>query len=277
MARRNRLKVTDLDGPTGEVQGAVARQPVLPAYQAWADLNLPAAGSKEEDRIFQELYRKIPDLWRSLSGDGHIPQTVVVVPSMTLDVEELQKLKGAQHYEERLLFMLILLSLPKTRVIFVTSEPIHPFIIDYYLQLLPGIPFSHARSRLEMFAVYDTSPKSLTQKILERPSLLRRIRKAIGSAENSHLTVFNVTQLEKSLSVARANWLLWQASIFCFVDTKGEISTKNPGSNPIMAMVSIHQMAGATGIGAERVRKPREAQYHDAASTSAEAARWSGW
>jgi len=202
MARRNRLKVTDLDGPTGEVQGAVARQPVLPAYQAWADLNLPAAGSKEEDRIFQELYRKIPDLWRSLSGDGHIPQTVVVVPSMTLDVEELQKLKGAQHYEERLLFMLILLSLPKTRVIFVTSEPIHPFIIDYYLQLLPGIPFSHARSRLEMFAVYDTSPKSLTQKILERPSLLRRIRKAIGSAENSHLTVFNVTQLEKSLSVA---------------------------------------------------------------------------
>jgi len=202
MAKRSRLKVTDLDGPTGEEAVASSRTQVMPAHQAWADLILPKPGSAEEEARFQELYAKMPDLWRNLSGEGHVPQTVVVVPSMSLDVEELQKLKGAQHYEERLLFMLILLSLPKTRVIFVTSEPIHPFIIDYYLQLLPGIPFSHARARLEMFAVYDTSPKSLTQKILDRPTLLRRIRKAIGSAENCHLTVFNVTSLEKQLSVA---------------------------------------------------------------------------
>lgn len=202
MARRTSLKVTDLDGPTGEVVEAPARADHTPAFESWAQLDLPGAGSSEEEERFQELYAKIPQLWRSLSGDGHVPQTVVVVPSMTLDPEELTKLKGAQHYEERLLFMLILLSLPKTRVIFVTSEPIHPFIIDYYLQLLPGIPFSHARSRLEMFAVHDTSPKSLTQKILERPTLLRRIRKAIAHADNCHLTVFNVTQYEKQLSVA---------------------------------------------------------------------------
>lgn len=202
MAKRSRLKVTDLDGPTGEEVVSSSKTQVMPAHQAWADLTLPTPGSPEEEARFQELYAKIPDLWRNLSGEGHVSQTVVVVPSMSLDVEELQKLKGAQHYEERLLFMLILLSLPKTRVIFVTSEPIHPFIIDYYLQLLPGIPFSHARARLEMFAVYDTSPKSLTQKILDRPTLLRRIRKAIGGAENCHLTVFNVTALEKQLSVA---------------------------------------------------------------------------
>lgn len=203
MTRPKRLKVTDLDGPTGEIKSgspALLEPPVH--YGSWADLELPEPGSPAEDERFQQLYSQIPGLWTNLSGDGHIPQTVVVVPSMTLDVEELQKLKGAQHYEERLLFMLILLSLPKTRVIFVTSEPIHPFIIDYYLQLLPGIPFSHARARLEMFSVYDTSPKSLTQKILERPTLLRRIRKAIANAENSHLTVFNVTPLEKRLSVA---------------------------------------------------------------------------
>lgn len=204
MAKRSRLKVTDLDGPGGPSKATPTDpKPVSPPEQQdWANLSLPPAGSPEEDARFQELYARIPELWRNLSGDGHIPQTVVVVPSMTLDVEELTKLKGAQHYEERLLFMLILLSLPKTRVIFVTSEPIHPFIIDYYLQLLPGIPFSHARARLEMFAVYDTSAKSLTAKILERPTLLRRIRKAIGNAQNTHLTVFNVTPLEKRLSVA---------------------------------------------------------------------------
>lgn len=136
-------------------------------------------------------------------ADGHVEQTVLVVPSLSLDVEELQKLKGMKHYEERLLFLLILLSLPKTRVIFVTSEPVHPHIIDYYLQLLPGIPFSHARRRLEMFATHDSSnDKSLSQKILERPALIRRIRKAIGDAKNTHLTVFNVTPAEKQLSVA---------------------------------------------------------------------------
>ena len=122
---------------------------------------------------------------------------------MSLDVEELQKLKGARHYEERLLFMLILLSLPKTRVIFVTSEPIDPVIIDYYLQLLPGVPFSHARARLQMFSVHDSSQtQSLTSKILERPALLRRLRRALHNAPNAHMTVFNVTMAEKSLSVA---------------------------------------------------------------------------
>ena len=203
LAKRTRLKVTNLDGPGEEVKRPAkdGQTAVVPTGD-WADVKLPRRGSQEETDRFNELYAKMPELWRNLSAEGHIPQTVVVVPSMSLDPEELTKLKGAQHYEERMLFLLILLSSPKTRVIFVTSEPIHPFIIDYYLQLLPGIPFSHARARLELFAVYDTSPKSLTQKILDRPTLLRRIRKAIGNDPNSHLTVFNVTEAEKSLSVA---------------------------------------------------------------------------
>ena len=168
----------------------------------WAELFTPPAGSPEEDKRFEELYSQLPGLWKNLMADGHVEQTVLVVPSLSLDAEELQKLKGVRHYEERLLFLLILLSLPKTRVIFVTSEPIHPHIIDYYLQLLPGIPFSHARRRLEMFAAHDSSSKSLSQKILDRPALMRRIRKAIGGAKNQHLTVFNVTPVEKQLSVA---------------------------------------------------------------------------
>ncbi len=169
----------------------------------WANIDLPEPGSVEEDRMFRRLYEQLPTLWRSLMADGHVEQTVVVVPSLSLDPEELQKLKGVRHYEERLLFLLILLSMPKTKVIFVTSEPLHPNIVDYYLQLLPGIPFSHARQRLELFSAYDpSSDKSLTQKILERPNLIRRIRKVIYGSPNVHLTVFNVTPAEKRLSVA---------------------------------------------------------------------------
>lgn len=199
MDMKAHLRVTSLDGQD-ESEAAVPAEPLKAPL--WAELDIPAPGSDEEDRRFSELYAQLPALWNALKADGHVEQTVVVVPSLSLDVEELKKLKGVRHYEERLLFLLILLSLPKTRVIFVTSEPIHPHIVDYYLQLLPGIPFSHARGRLEMFATYDSSSKSLSRKILERPTLIRRIRKAVGNAKNTHLTVFNVTHTEKQLSVA---------------------------------------------------------------------------
>ena len=49
------------------------------------------------------------------------PQTVVVVPSLSLDQEELAKISGVHHYEERLLCMLMLLRRPRTNVVFVTS------------------------------------------------------------------------------------------------------------------------------------------------------------
>ena len=205
---RHNISVTNLDGG-GTKTVERPNGPSIPAHPwddgeapSWSDLMMPPPGSEEEEARFQELYAQLPQLWTNLQSDGHVEQTVLVVPSMSLDKEELTKLKGAPHYEERLLFLLILLALPKTRVIFVTSEPIHPHIVDYYLQLLPGIPFSHARRRLEMFSTYDSSNKSLTQKILERPALMRRIRKAIGHAKNTHLTVFNVTPTERQLSVA---------------------------------------------------------------------------
>ena len=64
-------------------------------------------------------------------------QTIVVVPSMTLDDGDHA---GAmlQAYEERFLFLLLLLRQPRARLVYVTSQPIHPSIVDYYLDLLPG-------------------------------------------------------------------------------------------------------------------------------------------
>jgi hypothetical protein len=64
-------------------------------------------------------------------------------------------------------------------MIYVTAQPLAPMIVDYYLQLLPGIPFSHARDRLLLLSTHDASHKSLSQKILERPRLMNRIQKAM--------------------------------------------------------------------------------------------------
>src|SRR4051794_35790401 len=127
--------------------------------------------------------------------------TSVVVPSMTLDQSELRKLAGASFYEERLLFLLIRLRNPRARVVYVTSQPVHPMILDYYFQLLAGIPASHARARLTLLCAYDGSPRSLTEKILERPRLIQRIREGIQDPSRAYLTVFNSTPLERQLAV----------------------------------------------------------------------------
>src|SRR4029453_13152800 len=109
---------------------------------------------------------RLAHVWTALTAADDRPCTSVIVPSMTLDQRELRKLTGASFYEERLLFLLIRLRNPRAHVVYVTSQPVHPLILEYYLNLLTGIPASHARSRLTMLCAHDSSPRSLTEKIL---------------------------------------------------------------------------------------------------------------
>jgi hypothetical protein len=64
-------------------------------------------------------------------------QDIVCIPSLTFKHEEVGKLTGSIHYEERQLFNILLLKNPSTRLIYVTSVPLDPFIVKYYLSLLP--------------------------------------------------------------------------------------------------------------------------------------------
>lgn len=125
---------------------------------------------------------------------------VLVIPSLTLDQQQLQKIPGVHQYEERFLFSLTRLRNPRVRLIYVTSQPLHPSVIDYYLHLMPGIPFSHARDRLLLFSTYDSSNRSLTEKILERPRLVERIRQVLRP-KRTYMVCFNSTQWERELSV----------------------------------------------------------------------------
>jgi hypothetical protein len=161
----------------------------------------PEPGSAEELALFAALQEKLGPLARKVISDPRASQTVVVVPSLTMDAEELAKIPGAHHYEERMLCMLMLLRLPRTHVIYVTSQSIATAIVDYYLHLLPGIPLRHARSRLTLLACHDASDVPLTQKILDRPRLMDRIRQAIADDRTAHMSCFNSTALERTLAV----------------------------------------------------------------------------
>lgn len=149
---------------------------------------------------FQALQEQLRDRWRSIGHFDTSDADIVVIPSISVDQRELLKIEGFHHYEERLLFSLIRLRNPRTRLVYVTSQPLHPSVIDYYLQLLPGIPFSHARDRLLLLSTYDSSLKPLSQKILERPRLMERIRQAVNH-DRAYMTCYNSTTMERDLSV----------------------------------------------------------------------------
>ena len=149
---------------------------------------------------FRDLQSTLRDRWKTIELFDNSDADILVIPSLSIDQRELNKVEGCEHYEERLLFSLIRLQNPRTRLIYVTSMPLHPSVIDYYLQLLPGIPFSHARNRLLLLSTYDSSKKPLSQKILERPRLLERIRQALR-LEKSFMICYNSANWEAELSV----------------------------------------------------------------------------
>ncbi|HSP19212.1 MAG TPA: hypothetical protein VLQ79_06855, partial [Myxococcaceae bacterium] len=61
----------------------------------------------EEVRAFDALKPRLVALWDAIHSMHDEPYTSVVIPSLTLDRAELEKLPGATFYEERLLFLLI--------------------------------------------------------------------------------------------------------------------------------------------------------------------------
>jgi len=168
-------------------------------YSSLVDVGAPLRA--DELAKFACLQTRFSQSFRKTFDDPSLPRTVVIVPSLSLDEEVIAKVTGAHHYEERMLCLLLLLRMPRTRVIYVTSTPISETIIDYYLHLLPGIPSLHARRRLVLVSCNDASPMPLTRKILERPRVLARIREAILESASAHMTCYTVTELERKLSL----------------------------------------------------------------------------
>jgi len=161
----------------------------------------PPLGISEEEagRRFDALQRGLGEQWKLIRSMNQLEQTMVVVPSVSVDLDVPATV--LQAYEERLLFLLLLLRKPRAHIIYCTSQPIQPNVVDYYLGLLPGVIPSHARQRLVTVPVHDASPRPLTLKILERPRLIERIRQLIADPGTTHIVPFNTTRLERDLAL----------------------------------------------------------------------------
>src|SRR5262245_43260772 len=122
----------------------------VPVHQEGSGEGVPALQLGEMDEAsryaaYDRLQARLPDVWRLL-GKAVPDESVVVVPSMTVDRVTASGGAMTQALEERFLFLLLLLRQPRLRMVYVTSMPIDPQIIEYYLSLLPGVIPSHARS-----------------------------------------------------------------------------------------------------------------------------------
>jgi hypothetical protein len=125
---------------------------------------------------FDLLQERMPEVWSAMRRN-QADESVVIIPSISLDRAVESSGSMNQAYEERFLFLLLLLRQPRLRMIYVTSMPIAPEIVEYYLALLPGVIPSHARARLSLISVGDSSSASLSEKLLARPRLLARSRR----------------------------------------------------------------------------------------------------
>ncbi|MGI9642498.1 MAG: peptide ligase PGM1-related protein [Acidimicrobiia bacterium] len=160
---------------------------------------MPQHVDVHDQAAYDALQEKLVPLWKSIEHLNTDEQTIVVVPSAHVDVE--LTASQLQAYEERYLFLLFLLRQPRARMIFVTGQAIHPDIVDYYLDLMPGVIRSHARSRLFLVSPMEATYRALSDKLLDRPRLIERIRDLIIDPDRAHLVPFMTTWSDRELAM----------------------------------------------------------------------------
>ncbi len=152
-----------------------------------------------DQQAFDRLQARLVPLWHTIEEFNHDEQTIVVVPSADVDMP--LTAADMQAYEERFLFLLFLLRQPRARMIYVTGDEIRPEIVDYYLDLMPGMLASHARERLHVVAAGEASARPLAQKLIERPEVIQEIRDLVPDHDRAHLVPFATTWADRELAM----------------------------------------------------------------------------
>ncbi|MGQ0848504.1 MAG: peptide ligase PGM1-related protein [Actinomycetota bacterium] len=153
---------------------------------------------------FRQLQASLVDLWPAMTirAVGDFERTIVVINSINIQIpDHLAPVMPA--YEERFLFLVLALAGgPRTRVVYVTSQPIQPRLIDYYLSLMRQPAGGDLRDRLVLVSLSDGSPRPLVEKILARPLFIERLRRLIGDPRRAVILPFNTTMHEVELAAA---------------------------------------------------------------------------
>jgi hypothetical protein len=99
---------------------------------------LAELSDEERNERFDRLQERMRGVWEIMRHNEE-DESVVVIPSVSVDRVNERNGSLQQAYEERFLVLLLLLRQPRLRIIYVTSMPIAPKIVEYYLALLTEV------------------------------------------------------------------------------------------------------------------------------------------
>src|SRR6185437_8765818 len=174
----------------GHIRPVVRSRPVPtahPAAEAW------------RERQFARLQQRLAATTGARRGARR--RAVVVLPSRSVDRWH-EPPAETRSYEERLLSFLFDLHDPNLELTYITSLPIAPRTIDYYISLLPRRLQRSARRRTRFVSLGDAGSRPLSEKLLERPRLLERLRRALAGSKVAYLMPYNSTTLERDIALA---------------------------------------------------------------------------
>jgi hypothetical protein len=162
------------------------------------------------------------------------------VPSRPIDKSH-EPAAVTQALEERLLCTLLELRDPSLRLVYVTSNPVSPMIVDYYLTLLPRQMRSHARARLTLIGLSERTARPLSEKLLEHPRLLERIRSSIRGSKHCQLIPYTTTGLERAVAEELGVPMLGADPGLSYLGTKS-------GCRALFADVGVPHPLGIEGL-----------------------------
>ncbi len=152
---------------------------------------------------FVALQSRLRAFWPqiTLRSIGDIERVVVVAHSVPAGLPD-HLVPVFPAYEERFLCLVLsLLRAPRSRVVYVTSQPIHPRVLDYYFGLVPELDTPEARGRFVSVSLVDGRNEPLAEKLLRRPGAIERIRALIGAPELAFVVPFAMSEAEVELAV----------------------------------------------------------------------------
>jgi hypothetical protein len=199
--------------------------------------------ARERRPRLQDLEDRLRELWPTVTprSIGEEERTVVVCYSMTLELPP-PLLPALSAFEERFLcIVLTLLRSPRTRVVYLTSSPVLPRLVDYWFSLVPELDTPAARRRLTLLSPVDPRPVPLVRKVLDHPGLVERIREAIPDPARAFLIPFLSTPLEQELALRLGIPLYGPDPSLTHLGTK-------TGSRRIFREAGIALPAGVEGV-----------------------------
>jgi hypothetical protein len=195
-----------------------------------------------DGEAFSAVQAGLAPMWPSMTmrrRDGD--RTLLVVSSVSIPIPaNYQPLIPA--YEERYLsYVIALANDPNTRVVFVTSQPVLPRLFDYYLGLQPASHQADVRSRLTNISIGDGSLRPLTEKIIERPRVVERIRASVPDPSRAVMLPFMTTELEARLVVELG------IPVYGTDPRLADLGTKT-GSREIFVAAGVPHARGTNGV-----------------------------